>query len=528
MRRILLISIWSFFAVSYCSQVASARSNPEVDVYILVDASGSMKSGLRKPEAESKLAAAFELFDRDAQVSVTFFGGALEESGVSATCDDTIVAKDPKPKGDGVPSFPQLGGGDGETSLGNALLAALQHGGADANIILITDGVEECDSDFVGIRREYPMANISVHQVGDSPNTALNLLEVQSRHLVLAPSLPNPLPIQIHETKPKPSTRPGGYLFLEKWLWLMGFLVISLNAMVLGLRRASKSVELERDVKKFERLQADVQSGQNDSAKELLNTHIHAVDENIKKEKQHYRFWPIVGRYVFGGSAIVALVFLATLSPQPNPSRFDLSSAQQSAWTVLNSDFATAFAVTWIALLFFYGSQSQRRRDALKDLEIATESANRMINEKRFGEFQTYETQRNAVRSILTTFKGQREHLVYLNDDDASVDLSSEYDFALQEMERVALGDALERSRNNDEDAALYAEVRKLKTLIEGSVLMFSQEATLPRFIERLIETKKIERDVMLWRAYGSAVKSSNGERVRLCLRNLTEKLRES
>jgi hypothetical protein len=523
MRAILVFLL--IFAVGLTSQseVPANGSTPKTDVYFLVDASGTMQD--EKAEATQKLNAMITLLEPAATVSMTYFGRPQARNSDPVTCADDVPIELPALAELTELEFPALGRTTDKTSIGKALYAALNKGGADAYVVLITDGVEECNSDFVSIRRQFPNATIDVVQVGDRPNSALDLLEIKPTDVLPAQSLPIPFPVQIYETQSEPITRVG---FLEKWLWLIGFIGISLNAMVLGLRRAGKSVELERSVKKFERLQQAVQNGHDDGAKDLLNQHIEDVDGIITNERKHYRFWPIVGRYTLAAIAFGALLLLATLSPVENPRGFDLMAAQNSAWTVLNSDFATAFAVTWIALLFFYGSQSQRRREALKDLEIATESASRFINGKRFREFETYETKRAIVRTILTAFKDHSEHLVYTNGDDLSVDLNSEYDLVLQTMELEALGKALERSQSDDGDKRIADEIRKLKILIEGSGLMFSQEATLPRFIERLIETQKIVEDLILWRAYASAVKSNNSEQIRLCLQNLTAKLRST
>lgn len=523
MRPILLFcTLLSLVGLGW-TQTTLTGPDSEVGVYFLVDASGTMEPA--QQEAETKLEAAFELLESGTKVSVTFFGGKLTNLDAPTTCDDAVVIAEAKRKEDGIPDFPDLGSWRGETSIGKALHAALKHGRADANIVVITDGVEECNSDFVSIRKQFPRAKIDLVQVGNRPNTALNLLEILPQDVVRKQSLPIPLPVQIVEAAPEPpKKRPGYLLFLEKWCWLLGFFVISLNAMILGLRRASKSVQLERDIKKFERLQNDRGEG----AKDMLNDHINHVYKRIGEEKKHYHVWRVLGRYIIAAIAILALLLLATLSPSENLSGFDLNAARNSAWVVLNSDFATAFAVTWIALLFFYGSQSQRRREALKDLEIATESANRLINEKRHLEHQKYEAQRKAVGSLLTAFKEHRENQVYTDDGDTSLDLNSDYNLVLQEMEQAALGKTLELCKDDEEDEELSRENRKLKILIDGSGLVFSQEATLPRFIERLIETEKLNSNLLSWRAYASAVKMDDGNAIRLCLRNLAEKLRST
>lgn len=387
MRVILFIAILFSLTGLGWPQTIHADSNPNVDVYILIDASGTMKSAEQK--AISRLEAAFELLDPKTLVSVTFFGGKLEDSGGSSTCDDTVFISASNPKEDGIPRFPNLGGREGETSIGNAILAALRHGGDEARIVVITDGIEECSSDFVGIRTEFPMASIDIIQVGDRQNTALDLLEIQPRRTLQTQSLPVPFPVQIVGQEIKPDERHSLIIFFEKWLWLFAFVAIYILSFWLGWSNQNRAIKLEAETEEIRSLErASLIDGNDEAQSKLTETlkKIQDVRNNADQQRKDWsklkkgrsKIWSWLSRpWQITGLLLIAL-FLFWVAATPDKFMFSLieiGNVRQSAWSVLDSDFATAFAVIWIVSLFYSGMQFQRRKEAETNFSIVSQEA---------------------------------------------------------------------------------------------------------------------------------------------------------
>ncbi|WP_156950526.1 hypothetical protein [Hyphomonas oceanitis] len=161
------------------SQGADEAARPQkiIPVYFLVDASGSML-GQNMTEAELLLSALS--LPQDQLVSVTYFGGQPATPGADL-CFETLDVPSPTRRGEHfLPQPPKLGGKHDKTAITNALNTVLGEVAGPAKIILITDGDEECDENFDGVRESHPNAEIQVRQVGNSPNAELQKLEKRS------------------------------------------------------------------------------------------------------------------------------------------------------------------------------------------------------------------------------------------------------------------------------------------------------------------------------------------------------------
>ncbi|MEL6243981.1 MAG: hypothetical protein AAFQ85_01360 [Pseudomonadota bacterium] len=205
-------------------QANPASSAPKV--HFIVDASGSMRA--HEDETERKINARSLLTPAGYRKQIRFFGGKVASGNEVPGCRTDVVIEPPKSIDSGTWAFTLYGGPASKTSIGGALEIALRQASDDDIIVLVTDGAEECGSDFSTIRTTFPSVEIEVIQVGENPNTALNLLEIPPREIVQTQSLPTPLPIKIVSDAPQPDERPGFYLFVEKWTWLLGLLSIYL------------------------------------------------------------------------------------------------------------------------------------------------------------------------------------------------------------------------------------------------------------------------------------------------------------
>lgn len=547
MYRVLFLSVWFLFATLSWPEIATAQEDPDVDVFFLVDASGTMASAQRQSEAESKLTAAFELLDRGTQVSVTFFGGTLDESGDSVTCDDPIEVSRPKPKEDGVPLFPRLGGDDGKTSIGNALLAALRHGEIEAKITLITDGIEECNSDFLSIRTEFPNATIDVVQVGDRPNSALNLLELKPDQFSSIQSLPVPLPIEIIGEEPKPDDRPGLVIFFEKWLWLLTFILVYILSFWLGWSNQNRAIKIESDTQALQSLEKASLIEGNEKAQEELATKLEKITdarEQLETQRDGWSDWKIrranflsglwnpIRRWQITGIILVGcfLFWVAATENEILFSYLQTENVRKSAWTILDSDFATAFAVIWIVSLFYSGMQFQRRKEAETNFSIVSkeakwkeELANKRALERanRELELEVVRVRRGINRMKFGSWR------MYFPDTYGNVDIDSfELNKRFTDIHDAAKRRVLESSELDIKDYS--SEIKRLKRYISIDSIPSSGFSTPKQNFRAFLEIMLADETVVStltenWRVLASAIRDFDIEKFSVSLETLEQ-----
>lgn len=205
--------------------------------YLLIDASGSMKDAIG--DARRKLEAVVELLDETDQMSISFFGQKPSTFAGSVGCNDELPVAGLIPVASQIPDFPELGGPNDRTSIGKALEAALRTGGEGTNIVLITDGIEECNSNFLQIRQRYPNANIRVLQVGSSQNTALQLLELAPKSSIPVVTVPVPLLVSVLGPTPTPEAN-----WLPRVAWILVLAFSSLAAALFCLQSGERTKSL--------------------------------------------------------------------------------------------------------------------------------------------------------------------------------------------------------------------------------------------------------------------------------------------
>jgi hypothetical protein len=246
MRAALPVLFLTLLGISASAQQPPSSNQPTSPIYFVVDASGSMKGDNQK-EAEDLLRGLS--LPSNQLVSVTYFGGKPNAQGADL-CVEEIAPPTPELRGvDFSPKFPELGGSEDKTAIANAMDSVLRAVGDNAKLILITDGIEECDTNFGAIRTRYPDAQIQVRQVGKNPNRALQLLEINPR--VAEPSA------SAAPTASSPPTTFGKQtdsdLFrLENWLWLITIGVFVLSALFFGFHYGRAASRVESKIKELD------------------------------------------------------------------------------------------------------------------------------------------------------------------------------------------------------------------------------------------------------------------------------------
>lgn len=238
--------------------IASAQQ--EKVIHFLVDASGSMK-GNNQIDAMDQLRGRLASITRGDPISVTYFGVGPPGSAELDLCAEPIAITSSQPRGTLLAPFPELGGPNDKTAIGSALASVLATD-ATAHIILITDGVEECDYDFVTLRDQYAKAEIEVIQVGTMPNRALDLLELKPSAQEPKSAPASPLPPEPAVVTPAPIEQPETPVvvdawkdanWLEKYLWLIAYIGLAASALLVGNRFGKMSIEVETAIDGLER-----------------------------------------------------------------------------------------------------------------------------------------------------------------------------------------------------------------------------------------------------------------------------------
>lgn len=246
---------------------APSQAAPEQDkTYFLVDASLSVVEEL--DESKTTLKVALQTLEHDQSGMIVFFG---HDSGreVSFSCADDVQLTDPVLGAPGSTQYPKLGKPDDRTSIGKAIQALLQEIDERSKVTLITDGAEECDSDFQAIRREHPTIEFAVFQIGSKPNSALDVLELRSESEVyktglLRPSVTIQGPfITIEGGDTAKSRFWKDAIWLEKYLWLLCYIGLCSSAYMLSQSYKKMTERVSQSIQEWElfnRAQADPES----------------------------------------------------------------------------------------------------------------------------------------------------------------------------------------------------------------------------------------------------------------------------
>lgn len=411
LRLLLCFAVLMFALFGNAQEFEQAGSNnvPEAGrtksavTYFLIDASGSMADKDAEIEV-SRLLKPIRDADPTALVSRTYFRATTWDAcRASVTIEGFVPA---------VESLAQKHlYEDDYTPSGGALKAAILDAvsrDAPANIYLVSDedqtpgcGVDVCDVASALL----PIEGITVQSVPvagtmKSGHDRLGCIGAAQGNVRPVESLTNGEAGSISSPTP-----------WERWAWLIGFALVAFSAAGYGMYDATKAVDLDNDTQEARGLREGVRVGDQQAEAELA-----AKQEKLKTEIEarlnswaNRRWWRVCVRWIalpkfwpawLGAGLLFVLVFFPSDSEHLG---MDIGNAQAAAWGILNTEFATAFAVLWLATVFFMTSQSQRRREAKRNYSIVMEEAQRIQDAVDAGErkaaFSEYDKAWNAVAS---------------------------------------------------------------------------------------------------------------------------------
>lgn len=294
--------------------------DPEPSVHILVDASGSMKEF--ETERVAYLVAAIGMIESDEWASITFFGGN-PNTEAALSCDSDLVIEAARPDWPIAPNFPDLGRGQDKTAIGNAIVSVLEQKGKDSSIVLITDGDEECDADFLQIRTDYPQASFRVLKIGNGGDSTLRFLMAEmpgisgtsnQKEAKGETELVFHGPFIKLETSKGTDKRSGwrdAKNWLERYLWVICYGFICGGAFFLSQSFQRQTEKVIEETKSWEDYNRKLANGDQVAAEEVPSD----LDrQRIENEGRQHRLrfdWMIVYAIVFG----VPLAFLEDLEP---------------------------------------------------------------------------------------------------------------------------------------------------------------------------------------------------------------------
>lgn len=389
---------------------------PKRATYVLIDTSGSMRG--KDAEAKvSEILAPIIKVDEQAPISRTYYRALGGEA-----CWVPISTEPLVPATESVPDRSIQFGDDIFTPSGEALksaiLAATARGGnADIFIISDEDPTPGCGVDICDVANTFlPISNVRVKSIQVDENAPsrrdkLGCIEAAQSRPMISPSTQ----ITPGETG---SPLSGEWSLEERWAWLIAFLFVAGSALAFGFVDSERAVEIESDTRDARSYRDLIERGDTDATDKFekiiekydpLNQtkerYAYLRFNGLKKaalkfERTSFAVWaskrffvrwslrlihwiasaiawtkPSFWLFGIGGAGLLAL---AVMPDSVTVGEFRFQSAKAAAWSILDSDFATAFAVTWIALLFYWGSQSQRLREADRNRKLATNEGERI------------------------------------------------------------------------------------------------------------------------------------------------------
>ena len=366
--------------------------------YLLIDASGSMKDAIG--DVQRKLEAVVELLDETDQMSISFFGQKPSKIDHSVGCNDELPVADLIPVDSQIPDFPELGGPNDRTSIGKALEAALSTGGDGANVVLITDGIEECNSDFVEIRQRFPNATIRVLQVGNSQNTALQLLELAPKPSIPLVTVPVPLPVSVLGPTPTPEAN-----WLTKVAWILVLALSALAAALFCLQSGERTKSLQDQLAGLDKKASQDLAALYTGTKKLRGKVVPKKDrERFSLYWFRNRNFKVIGSYGFWSMIVLVFAICGWLGLvfQEIASLVLTDEFAQAvrvdSWRFLNSNIgAYSFAGTILALFGFSAFQWWQTLEAKKELMIR---AGIIATERSDVARKQYERVRQAIRKM--------------------------------------------------------------------------------------------------------------------------------
>jgi uncharacterized membrane protein YciS (DUF1049 family) len=484
---------FSILCTGAVAQTPEVQDRP-MTLYFLIDASGSMAQSMQDAELTvAKLMKGFSNTNPNTLVSRTYFSANTQSDRSACNKDIAISAAVPIP--DSKPEARQFS--NDSSPIGAALQSAINEAkNGPAKIYLVSDGeaTESCGADACDVAvAMLPRSGVDVEFIGINPSPMASdrmgcIAAAQSRSADRGEqssrneSVDTSTPISLSAQKECPNASP-----LERRWWLFSFGLIAAAACLLGFFHLRKSIALENTTRRIHSLDQSIRRGGAEAQQAigklrmelekngiLLETTPNGDDEN--KVRKRLKRLGILIVWIIGLSAILSPLLLLTFGdPSGIVAGARRSVAQCYAWTVLDSQFSGAFAILFIAAIFFLGSQMQRHQVASQSKDIAAKEAklaedaqaSRALNDA----YEEYLLARNSLESLeLVGFPADVEE-----DDMRIVSESAKF---------LAAGTKLDKSAG---EALLSAETKRLKSLLSKSLRFMSNKvANFSPFVSAL------------------------------------------
>jgi hypothetical protein len=228
-----------------------------------------------------------------------------------------------------------------------------------------------------------------------------------------------------------------------------------------------------------------------------------------------------------GGLGLLALAFAPENAVWWDT--FHVQHAKRSAWNVLDTNFAAAFAATWIALLFYGASQNHRLREANSNLRIATNEAESKRN---------YRLKRD-LDNTFDKYTELRATVLHQNFDVPGIDIAKYAETTTQRhidnvrrIQAVAVARAVndvELSKEKDKIDRIEAEIARLKQFAPPQLHMrWIIPWDFARFLARLLAVPNLiiqSRDE--WGSFHDAISREvpDNDKIHATAETLAEKL---
>lgn len=521
--------------------------------YFLIDASGSMKQRGKDAEVEiSKRIDELVRSNPNASVSRTYFKAENRD-----VCWSRIIISEPTLASESHREILQYG--DDYTPLGQALESAiLQAGDRPADIFIVSDEIQtpNCGVDICEVARQYlPHEGITVRSISIAPDAVEH---ERLKCIELAQTTPKEAPSEVTggdgESESDEVIATGKFsqglrwflrnseVFIEKWFWLLGVIFVAGSASSIGFRESSRSRIYEDRTEQARSYQKQIGGGDTkagDDLKQLIaladaeksrdDTKGQGVSKVnggtvARKKKGAFRtFLSLIPKYPIGFIGFGMLALLALLPKELFG--FSIADTKDAAWAVFDSDFATAFAVTWIAIIFFAGTQHQRRREAEHNFGIVTREAERTEelekSEVQKNTFTDYMFGRTAIRDL--RFDELRTAAQRINDEDSALAIIEDVEIVTRTARDAALGRELKIS---DDLVEIGLESTRMNQLVRKPAFGWGT-LDFSTFVGRLIEANAISKHQDEWKDLCSALGVGSSALINERVRKLATRIKD-
>ena len=302
--------------------------------------------------------------------------------------------------------------------------------------------------------------------------------------------------------------------FFDLWLWLVGFVGLAWSAAWIGRVDSNRTVAINNFTREARSQKELIRQNDPEAATELKK--IEDAKKKLDKDTIVERTWLWKRKAVPGWMGFAILAALAFLPPRIGP--IGLEGSKSAAWAILDSEFATAFAAIWIALIVYAGRENQRLSEAESTFDVVTKEA------ERLGELERSEAQKTAYAEFETDYTRLEniEFPKYWLDDE--VDDNDRSNFELVVESAIELAKTISVGRDAQAENAREAS-HKLKFLYvktEG----WRSRTSFARFIDKLDHLELIKKDVELWNSLARAIKSNNQKRMANAFRVVADAIR--